>query len=99
MFEKLSTNRRLDSDTDFLSANTSRRWVSDESDNHAGPMEFAYTSFEQNEDDRYLSINRGNDVETKHVNTRHWTQLKSRCHKLLKKLTTRLDHSPRQGDI
>jgi hypothetical protein len=93
MFEKFSANRRLDDDIDFLSASTSRRWISDESGNYTNPVEFAYTSFEQNEDDRYLSINPGSDAATMHANARHWTLLKSRCHKLLKKLATRLDHS------
>ncbi len=97
MFEKFSTRRRLTEDIDFLSANTSRRWMSDESENHANPLELAYSSFEQNEDDRYLSINSGSGVATTRVNTRHWKLLKIRCHDLLKKLTTRLDHSSNRG--
>ena len=94
MFEKISTNRRLTEDIDFLSANTSRRWISDEPEGIANQPELAYSSLAQSEDDRYLSINRSSGVATTYVNTQHWTLLKSRCHNLLKKLTKRLGHLP-----
>jgi hypothetical protein len=94
MFEKISTNRRLTEDIDFLSANTSRRWISDEPEGIANQPELTYSSLEQSEDDRYLSINRGSGVAGARVKVWPWSRLKSSCHNLLEKLATRLDHSP-----
>jgi len=93
MFDNLGTNPQLNDDN-LLSANTRHSWVADQPRGRTGAANYTYTSFEQHEDDCYLSAVRVNTGAAPHGNLRHWSTLKIRCRQLLTKLTRRIAHLP-----